>query len=233
MRYSIKRSLLVFAYLGIILSGYAQLGYGPYGMSRQERQRIMSEELVRMEARQHSPADLALQLAVERNHKLYEGDTSWNNGMDEERVNNQAKAVVALMLLGAMCQAAEEGQSRQSVMTSDEGLAQSKASSQSEGTDKHEKHEPPESSVGIVGWLVVLLLGGAGVYVIFEELQSVLKHFSEVKVKSMSKLSRANVICPHCGCIYANKPELVGVVVKCCLCNKEFVVQELQQEVRK
>ena len=104
-------------------------------------------------------------------------------------------------------------------MAKQENQSQPKASERQACTQPEREDE---ESTGAGVWLVLVLLGGVGVYVIYGEL----KHRSESRGKPLPRLRRPNIVCPHCGCVYEYDPELIGVTVQCGSCNKEFVAQK-------
>ena len=219
--------------VGLCLAANNIWAYTPYGMSRQERKRILREEAVRMEARRMDPGSLALQAGPDFPEDRYEDDRNtihyvgenWGRMPGESQADQQAKALGAMMLLGALCEQAKKEQEQQEVearqkeMAKQENQPQPKASERQVAPTSVKKHK---KSMGAGMWFVLALLGCVGAYVIYGEL----KHRSEPRGKQLPKLNRPNIVCPHCGCAYEYDPELIGVVVQCSSCNKKFVVQK-------
>lgn len=196
----------------------------PVGLSELERKKIEDEEAVRYDYRRNR--ERAGETALERLYKMDEANFRRTLGEDQEyNRENQAKALGALILLGALCEQAkkeqeqQEARERQKEMAKQENQPQPKASERQACTQPEREDE---ESTGAGVWLVLVLLGGAGVYVIYGEL----KHRSESGGKPLPRLRRPNIVCPHCGCVYEYDSELIGVTVQCGSCNKEFVAQK-------
>ena len=198
----------------------------PFGMSERERQRIENEESVRYNYRRNR--EQKGETALERLSKMDRANFRRMCGADQEYdCENQAKALEALILLGALCEKAQEEQERQKAIEKPKQEERSKTEDQvPPKVSGRQAATPPEhedeESTGAGVWLVLVLLGGAGVYVIYGEL----KHRSGSRGKPLPRLRRPNIVCPHCGCVYEYDPELIGVTVQCGSCNQEFVAQK-------
>lgn len=232
MRHGTLKALLVSVCVG---AGFGDniWAYTPYGMSGKERQRILREEAVRMEARRMGPELAGFEASRyipeehsgnDRNRIHFIGE-NWGEMPGESQADQQAKALGAMILLGALCEQAKKEQEQQKAAAFQKELAKQenqlrpKASERQAAPTSVKKHK---KSMGAGMLFVLALLGCVGAYVIYGEL----KHRSKPRGKQLPKLNRPDIVCPHCGCAYECDPELVGVVVQCSSCNKEFVVQK-------
>lgn len=214
MRHKILKGLLVLVGIVSVSNGWAV----------SESDRIRGEEWMRMEARKEWMEMKKRQEPSHRKNPAFIGE-NWGRMPGESQADQQAKALGAMMLLGALCEQAkkeqeqQEAEARQKETAKQENQPQPKASERQVAPTPVKKHK---KSMGAGMWFVLALLGCVGVYVIYGEL----KHRSEPRGKQLPKLNRPNIVCPHCGCAYEYDPELVGVVVQCSSCNKKFVVQK-------
>lgn len=227
MRHCALKGLFALAIVGMSAeSGAWSYLPTPFGMSERERQRIENEESVRYNYRRNR--EQKGETALERLSKMDRANFRRMCGADQEYdCENQAKALEALILLGALCEKAQEEQERQKAIEKPKQEERSKTEDQvPPKVSGRQAATPPEhedeESTGAGVWLVLVLLGGAGVYVIYGEL----KHRSGSRGKPLPRLRRPNIVCPHCGCVYEYDPELIGVTVQCGSCNQEFVAQK-------
>ena len=247
----VSKILLVLVFVGMCAGSNAQfIAPTPYGMSNGERQRIENEEMVRAYARRNAEDRIQMEKNIRDNllETLHaatprlDEPSNWGRMPGESQTDEQAEALCALMLLGALCEQAKKEQEQQEALKHQKETAKKEREQQEEMERQKEmvKQEgrqqpnvsgrqadtPPEhedeESTGAGVWLVLVLLGGAGVYVIYGEL----KHRSGSRGKPLPRLRRPNIVCPHCGCVYEYDPELIGVTVQCGSCNQEFVAQK-------
>ena len=214
MRHKILKGLLVLACVGVGLVDNIW-AYTPNGVFVEVSGKAASDLMALQALNDHSR---------DNRNGGYVGE-NWGRMPGESQADQQAKALGAMMLLGALCervkkeqeqQAAEE---RQKETAKQENQPQPKASERRVAPTPVKKHK---KSMGAGMWFVLVLLGCVGAYVMYGEL----KHRSEPRGKQLPRLNRPNIVCPHCGCAYEYDPELVGVVVQCSSCNKKFVVQK-------
>ena len=159
------------------------------------------------------------------NRSGYYSSENWGRMPGESQADQQAKALGAMILLGALCEQAKKEQERQEALERQKEMAKQESQPQPKVSERQAAPTPvkkPKKTMGAGMWFVLVLLGCVGAYVIYGEL----KHRSEPRGKQLPKLNYPNIVCPHCGCAYEYDPELVGVVVQCSSCNKEFVVQK-------
>lgn len=71
------------------------------------------------------------------------------------------------------------------------------------------------AGIGVTSWVVVLFQVGFGV-----------KQVRKCQEAEKRMVALSNIPCPHCGCEYQYDTDLIGTMVQCSSCGKEFVFQD-------